>query len=141
MPPRNLLTDRPLEGWPHEVEVSLTGDFTRACLSVSDHTIPLGPDGRGRARVHLIPPEIELRLVLIAPGPGSYEWTVTIHGRTVRERGRLTAGKLVRERTCRFADFGLSTQPPPPAWIAPAGTRGRSTPVTRPEWRTWPSGG
>lgn len=105
-----FIEDRPLRGYPARVKAALAGSYERASISVADHTVPPGAG----ATVFLVPPEVAVRVQIVSSGPAHYAFTVTINGRTVRERGTVPGGKARVERAYPFAAFGLDPAAPPP---------------------------
>lgn len=105
-----FIEDRPLRGYPARVRAALAGSYERGSISVADHTVPPGAG----ATVFLVPPEVAVRVQIVSSGPAHYAFTVTINGRTVRERGTVAGGKARVERTYPFAAFGLDPAAPPP---------------------------
>jgi hypothetical protein len=91
-----------------DVQVSLEGDFLHGRISVENETIPLDSNGRGRAMVRLIPPGIEVRLLLVTPAPAGYRFKVSINGsKPVGDEGVVGGGKVSIPFTFRFRDFEL----------------------------------
>ncbi len=102
------IDDFGLEGREAEVQVSLEGDFLHGRISVENETISLNSDGRGRAMVRLVPPGIEVRLLLVTPAPARYRFKVSINGsKPVGDEGVVGGGKVSIPFTFRFRDFGL----------------------------------
>lgn len=96
------------DGREAEVQVALEGDFLHGRISVENETIPLDPDGRGRAMVRLVPPGIEVRLLLVTPSPARFRFKVSIDGsKAVGDEGIVGGGKVSIPFTFRFRDFGL----------------------------------
>ncbi|HEX5723932.1 MAG TPA: hypothetical protein VFX98_00625 [Longimicrobiaceae bacterium] len=120
-----------VRGVPHRVEVRLRGGFERGAVCVGDYAIPLGRGGRGAARVLLLPPQVEVRLQLVAPAPVEFAFSLTIDGATVEERGTTRQEKERIGFTYPLACFAprRATAPRKPL---PAPRRRRRRPPLRP---------
>jgi len=90
-----------------KVRVSLEGSFMHGRISVEGDTIPLNGSGEGQGTVLLAPPSIDVRVLLVTPAPAEYEFSVTINGRTVKERGIVGGGKVSVRFSYPFSAFGL----------------------------------
>lgn len=86
---------------------TLTGGYEHAQISVDGTTIPLDVEGKGHADILLFPPDVEVRVLLVAPAPIDYAFSVTINGSTVKSQGIVSGGKVVKPFTYQFDDFGL----------------------------------
>ena len=89
------------------VAATLSGGFEHAQISVDGTTIPLNTEGEGHADVLLFPPDVEVRVLLIAPAPIEYAFSVSINGNTVKGQGIVGGGKVTKTFTYQFDDFGL----------------------------------
>lgn len=106
-----LIENLPLPGYPLRVDTTLVGAFERGRMSVADHAVEPGV-----ARlVFLVPPEIVVRVQIVSVKRAEFVFTVTINGRTVRERGSVGPGKTRIERAYPFSAFRLDPAAPPAA--------------------------
>ena|GEM_PF-3025153 len=105
-----FIEDRPPRGYAARVKAALVGSYERGVISVADHTVPAGAG----TMVFLVPPEVVVRVQLVAGGPAHYAFTVTINGRTIHERGTVAGGKTRIERAYPFVAFALDPAAPPP---------------------------